>query len=419
MQRAMAAVQAKARTVPEPRAQAAHVQAALNQGAAQLRPQPGARAVGAGTREPASHVRTALNTTLQAKPQGSSVRPPAPHVQAALARTTPAVQRAALQPAAPRPLHRASLPAVLRSAAPVLQASSQDEVKKIMKEVRSGLLKDGPGNLSSSSKEARKRYDLADELNKELLLGKIGEIVKKARSRMSFKNFSSDQTVIPDWEQYQERFATIVGWDFLLKKTGGGSCDYCAAATFFKLREKFPKAKIGIVSYLPKSNNDYEIKPPEEGKHKTIFVKPEKDILNADSWWPEANEIEIITTDSRDKFPNFEPYFGFFGEKLPFELEEFEKELRTEFEERYKDILKKKRKETLWNHYSSKNSKINTPLLALFYKKNKELGFIEQAEIPEKLYKNLFKSDDDILLDWFTEVKGDIGALWEIKEIKN
>ena len=160
VQRAVATVQAKAQPAPAARTLAPHVQAAIQKGA----PAAVQRATppGTGVRQPAPHVQAALNRGVQAKPQSPGPRPAASHVQAAVQRVhRPGPQVVAV------PAHRPT--AVQRME---VKKSSSLDYKQIVSKVDSDLLKDGPGNLSTSSKEAKKWFNLADALLDKLQIGR-------------------------------------------------------------------------------------------------------------------------------------------------------------------------------------------------------------------------------------------------------
>jgi hypothetical protein len=126
--------------------------------------------------------------------------------------------------------------------------------------------------------------------------------------------------------------ANAIYFDFVLKKTGGGSCDHCSAAVFFQIVDADPNANASIIKYKPSSSDTLEVKSPEKlPYHRAVFVTENSEGYALDAWWPMEDKIKKLK-DSND-YPGSEEVVRWESQH-----KEFVDALRLELEHQYNAV---------------------------------------------------------------------------------
>lgn len=279
--------------------------------------------------------------------------------------------------------------AQLQSDAPIQFNDEEDAVENVREK-----MPEGPGNLLDSSDEAKERFDLATQLENLLLITKnstdgetgenrgldglggdalyrkdsmYGDKKMSVSSHVSFTSGGKERKKQLEKAKELKNLTEIVWRDFVLKKTGGGSCDHISAATFLNLVEK-DKEPI-LVSYKPKSDKDYHIAPPPENpenKHRSVLVSDENEdkkpiLKEVDSWIPDEGRVRIFESEKEaDKQLEGVKVLR----KWKLDDKEFVEAVQIELEARYKELEKdeklkglsgdSKKIKLLWNIMSRK-----------------------------------------------------------------
>ncbi|GGG31300.1 hypothetical protein GCM10011344_35260 [Dokdonia pacifica] len=263
--------------------------------------------------------------------------------------------------------------AQLQSDAPIQFSDEEDTVKEVR-----GKMSDGPGNQTTSSKKAKESFAKASQLESLLLEQKnsmdsstidVQSMAYLGRDALYRKNFMTeegddekmvsahvaentggknraDQLKKIRYTDFDfSNLIEIVWKDFVLRKTGGGSCDHISAATFLNLVDK-GKSPV-LISYEPKSDKDYEITPPSEefNKHRSVLVKDmtedKKPILKEiDPWFPEDGHVQIFESEKEasSKLKNVEIKWEWEPDD-----QEFVDAVQKELELRYQKLVEDKK----------------------------------------------------------------------------
>jgi hypothetical protein len=188
--------------------------------------------------------------------------------------------------------------AQLQSDDPIQLSDEEDAIKEVR-----ATMTDGPGNQTTSSKEAKESFDIASQLENLLLITKNSSDGKMEEDRnleglggdalyrknemegydsltvphhVDFMNGGKERAMQLEKAKKIKNLTEIVWRNFVLQKTGGGSCDHISAATFLNLVEKGKKPV--LVSYEPQSDEEYKITPPSEeyNKHRSVLLLEEQ-----------------------------------------------------------------------------------------------------------------------------------------------
>jgi hypothetical protein len=194
--------------------------------------------------------------------------------------------------------------------------SDKAGLEAVVKEFRSAVLKDGPGNLADhSTEEAKQRFNHASDLGQRLCTERnCTEMAGDALYRMARLQGEPEQSVHghvndPNYDvsedprgqqrkqkrteaQSKTSLAEIVLQDFVAKKTGGGTCDHCSATMFLSLAERFSAThQIARVSYKPESG----VAPADYPYHRTVLlrVSDSETTHDVDAWWPAQGRVTM------------------------------------------------------------------------------------------------------------------------------
>jgi hypothetical protein len=188
---------------------------------------------------------------------------------------------------------------------------------ELVKSFRSNLLEHGPGNLSVSSKEAKKRFNHAGNLMFQLS-NEMDDLIRaalyrsmhaveagvsaKAEMEWNKKTFLKE---VDGRDKKLKNLAVIVLRALLLQKTGGWSCDDSSASLFLHLAEHYGDQEIIIGRYEPTSTED--VQPPEGFPgHRIVLIRTnQKDTYALDAWWPGGKVEKLNQNDNYDKYLSY------------------------------------------------------------------------------------------------------------------
>jgi len=239
----------------------------------------------------------------------------------------------------------------------MISSFGEHEGRELVADFRSNTLSNGPGNLFNSSSQAKKLFNLAGTLMEKLFnAAEISDVCLAALYRvenshmvqeresaielMKFCNFNSKKN--KEAAGQLRPLAEAVYRDFIVKKTGGGSCDHCSASVFLRLAETYPDKQIAIIRYEPKSTEDYEIQAPEGATwHRSVLIQSgEEEGYVVDAWWP-GGKVEKFNQKS---YLNLEPVILWdksqqdFVKALQVELEILFKQVKISLEEETEEV---------------------------------------------------------------------------------
>ncbi|MEP0264335.1 DUF4157 domain-containing protein [Dokdonia sp.] len=251
--------------------------------------------------------------------------------------------------------------AQLQSDAPIQFSDEEDTVDEVR-----DLMTDGPGNQTTSSKKAKESFDLASQLEDLLLITKNSKNNKTEENRgldglggdalyrknemkdydyltvphyVGFMNGGKERAEQLDKAKKLKNLTEIVWRNFVLQKTGGGSCDHISAVTYMNLADKGKKPV--LVSYEPKPDKEYKVTPPSEeyNKHRSVLLLEEqkdKEPLRkeVDPWFPDNGRVQIFESekDASSKLKNVKIKWQWTPDDQEF-IDAVEKELEVRYKE--------------------------------------------------------------------------------------
>lgn len=250
--------------------------------------------------------------------------------------------------------------AQLQSDAPIQFSDEEDAVEEVR-----ATMTDGPGNQTGSSKKAKENFDIASQLEDLLFITKnqidnsdenkglkglggdalyrknamYGSTETSVSSYVDFTSGGKERAKQHEIAEKLNNLTEIVWRNFVLQKTGGGSCDHISAATFLNLVEKGKKPV--LISYEPQSDEEYKITPPSEeyNKHRSVLVKEEKEgedpvVKEVDPWFPKEDGVDIFESNeaAAKKLKNVNKIWEWEPDDKEF-VEAVQKELEVRFKE--------------------------------------------------------------------------------------